>query len=1072
MKTRFLLFLLVLASTLGAEKIMLQKHFAHRPPRRHPFTQSLFERTASPRKTQAANPNRLLVILVDFQEESADDPNTTGNGKFQLDPDPNYLYSIGSPPHDQAYFQQNLEAMRHYYLAASAGSYDLQYEVWPQSGAYTLPQTMGYYNPPGADNELFVSRMEEYFKTSFELADSLSPELDFSTFGHYMIIHAGSDWQHDINGDTPSDIPSFFIRVGDGKEAVVDGGSVLISNSCNVPSTISQDFYTETSGEDTFHGGYGALNAVLAHEFGHSLGFVDLYNVYTWQPMVGVFDIMDSGGSGLLVDILDDGSFLFLEGALPGLPGAWSRELVFGDQLRATGLLKDVSELELFSEVALAASSHKQNGPKLLPQILRLPLSPTEYLLVENRSVDPDGDGATALKASDDGRVILYPTAIDDPQNVPTYEYDYLLPSFQREDGSSVGGGILAWRVNEDVIYNQGVTGSDGTFYSNFENNSINTRYNRRGVEIIEADNLPDIGYQWSWFWTGTQYEYFHGKKPLQDENGYFVGWSLQPWKPELSGTTAPPLEDSAEMGSLYWLSGMGNPGAITNLTVNSGWFDDSSVTESGVPVLLPGPFINSSYSILDLPLIGPNSITLLSHHEGQWTDLMGPFAWNGEPLDQPVISADQDGDGYRELLLSHGNSLEIVEFSLDDLQSKSINYPDPINTAPLALRDTVFVSTATCLSSVVGNSIKDYIQLQEIKRLGSYGSDLVALSQDLLHILDTRDLYIKAEVELPEAFGDYEPVGYTADTDGVRMLFLMANSGNLYKFQDNHLERIWLNTLAEKPTQIGVTWYTDEAMSRFDLAVDPTIFWGCGNRIYAMKHDGSLLSGYPYNAFPLNFSPRDHVYALNCYRNTLLCLPVPERGHVAYSSGGYIMWEDYQMGTYDRVWTEGIVWQRSLLTNGPVIGSQLATAHYSTLGVNLFWYYADADGRLFIHKKDLTTDFQGVFWNGFRNGGDGNFKGYEMEDDVPPDPEFTAYVFPNPVRDAEFRVRVENFNEDVELHVFDINGSLLQSHTLPANGILSRDVALDSGRLASGVYILFVRKGAEQKRIKFAVEK
>ena len=55
------------------------------------------------------NYNKLLVILVDFQEEIPDDPNTTGNGKFQLEPDPNYLYSIGSPPHNRKYFQDNLK---------------------------------------------------------------------------------------------------------------------------------------------------------------------------------------------------------------------------------------------------------------------------------------------------------------------------------------------------------------------------------------------------------------------------------------------------------------------------------------------------------------------------------------------------------------------------------------------------------------------------------------------------------------------------------------------------------------------------------------------------------------------------------------------------------------------------------------------------------------------------------------------------------------------------------------------------------------------------------------------------
>ena len=151
MRIRFLLLLLAITSLLGAEKLTLQKHFSNRPPRRHPHTQLLNKQPASAPKSRDANFERLLVILVDFQAETTDDPNTTGNGKFLLEPDPNYLYSVGSPPHDRAYFQQNLEALRYYYLAASAGSYNLQYEVWPQTGAYTLPKNICYYNPPGAD---------------------------------------------------------------------------------------------------------------------------------------------------------------------------------------------------------------------------------------------------------------------------------------------------------------------------------------------------------------------------------------------------------------------------------------------------------------------------------------------------------------------------------------------------------------------------------------------------------------------------------------------------------------------------------------------------------------------------------------------------------------------------------------------------------------------------------------------------------------------------------------------------------------------------------------------------------
>lgn len=1049
MRTGFLTLLLVLTSFLGAEKLNLQKHYSNRPLRRHPYTQMLNKQPHQASKTRDANFNKLLVILVDFQEETPDDPLTTGNGKFLLEPDPAYLYSIGSPPHDRDYFQNNLEAMRYYYLAASAGFWDLQYDVWPQSGAYTLPQTMAWYNPPNSGGDLFVARMEKYFKDAFEIADSLSPEIDFSQYGHFMIIHAGSDWQHDTAGDTPSDIPSFFIRVGEGKEAFVDGGAVLIDHACNVPSTISQDFYTQTSGDQTFHGGYGALNAVLAHEFGHSVGAVDLYNVYTWQPMVGVFDIMDSGGSGILVDVLDDGSYVMLEGGLPGLPGAWSREQMFGDQLRSNGLLKEAHQLELFSGLSLAASSHKQSGNNLSPQILRLPLSPTEYLLVENRSVDPDGDGATAVKATSDGRVILYPTAINDPQDNPTYEYDYLLPSFQREDGSSVGGGILAWRINDDVIHSQGVTGSDGTFTSNFENNTINTKYTQRGVEIIEADNLPDIGYQWSWYWTGTQYEYFHGKKPVLNTNGYFQNWSLEPWKPQLNSETSPPLRDSKGNGSLYWLSGMGNPGAMMDISVRTGFFQSTQIKDFAAPDIIAGPLINSSFSNLDLPVLSSESITLLSQYNGEWVDLMGPFGWNGQPLDQPLLSADQDRNGFKELLLVHGNSLEIVEFSTDGLESRFINYPDPLTTAPIALGDTVFVSTPNCVSSVLGNEVSEFVSLSGTRRLGSYGNDLVAIGQDLLHILDRRDLYIKAEVELPEPFGDYEPVSFTASSSNLRMLFLMANSGNIYKFQNNQLQRIFTHSGTPKPTQMGITWHPVSSG-----AVNPAVFWAAGNRIYAVKHDGTLLSGYPYNAYPLEFAAGKHVYAIASYPSVILYLPLPQQGHVAY------------------LHTAGIQWQKSLLANADLDGRLICTSSNIPEAMGLHWYYSDPAGRLFIHTIDLYALNHAIYWNGFRNGGSGNFEGYQLNDEIPPTQVFDAYVFPNPVRDAQFRVHIENFDQAVELRLFDINGSLLQNLSLSANGILRRDVSIDSGKLASGVYILSLQKGDSHKRIKFAVEK
>ena len=85
-----------------------------------------------------------------------------------------------------------------------------------------------------------------------------------------------------------------------------------------------------------------------------------------------------------------------------------------------------------------------QNGNDLVPHTYKIPLNSKEYILVENRNVDPDGDEGTAVFGALDGRVILYPTPFEDiSPPPPTYEYDYLLPSFMKANGSAIGGGIL-----------------------------------------------------------------------------------------------------------------------------------------------------------------------------------------------------------------------------------------------------------------------------------------------------------------------------------------------------------------------------------------------------------------------------------------------------------------------------------------------------------------------------------------------------------------------------------------------------------------------------------------------------
>jgi len=101
---------------------------------------------------------RILAIRVDFQEDS--NRLTTGNGKFLLQADPEL--TIDTPPHDLAYFEHQLLALRNYFRTVSKGNLILEAEIFPReaTGSYTVSQPMSYYAPAG-NEELLDRRLAE-----------------------------------------------------------------------------------------------------------------------------------------------------------------------------------------------------------------------------------------------------------------------------------------------------------------------------------------------------------------------------------------------------------------------------------------------------------------------------------------------------------------------------------------------------------------------------------------------------------------------------------------------------------------------------------------------------------------------------------------------------------------------------------------------------------------------------------------------------------------------------------------------------------------------------------------------
>ncbi len=421
----------------------------------------------------AAEPRhiRICAVRVQFQYEETDHDSTTGRGHFDFRTYEEFLaqekHAVDPAPHNREYFEKHIEALNNYWHTVSNGKLTLSGDVYPvqSDSVYTLDESMSYY---GAREP--ADGLGEFFSDALQLAD-IDDDINWIDYDVFIVFHAGSDRQNDLGfPPTPHDLFTGFLIMG--SPIPVEDSSVLILEGMVMPETSSQDNRAT------------ALNAVIAHEFGHQLGLVDLYDTRTFTTFIGDYSLMDNNGFGTGVDLGFDLTRAVL-GTMPIYPDAWSRAYLGFDEVITvdSGINIDVLAAELIS------------GDN---RIYKVPISENEYYLIENRQVDPDRDGGASLKADlDNTGVILGPAP--NPDNVPpgqsaplTREYDFLIP----------GSGLVIWHIDESVAwldYDQ-----DGV--NNFRDNDLQWYYyqgidedlppwdNRPFLKLVEADGIVDFG--------------------------------------------------------------------------------------------------------------------------------------------------------------------------------------------------------------------------------------------------------------------------------------------------------------------------------------------------------------------------------------------------------------------------------------------------------------------------------------------------------------------------------------------------------------------------------------------------
>jgi M6 family metalloprotease-like protein len=405
---------------------------------------------------------RIAALRVEFA--SVPDPAkiSGAGGRFDLS-DTRQTIFIDPSPHNRTFYSRHMEALGLYLGAMSYGKLRVEWEVFPsaEDGAYVLPDA-GKYNPLGGVGT-WGDSLEAFVRDAIVVADTTDPDLRFGDFDAFVIIHAGSDWQNDLRGDSPYDIPSFFITLG--TSVAVDDSTSFVVDASVIPETSSQDGYLN------------GINGVLAHEVGHQLGLPDLYDTYLGASAVGYWDLMDSG-SGVGVVLADPRTqeLYYVTGIVPGSMSAWSKAFlgwVVPDTARAGG--------------AYSLLAGELQGQTPNTQAVVVPLNANEYYIVENRQCDLDGDGLGIVlsdPSADSTGVIMGPVNQNRELN---YEYDWALP----------GSGLLVWRIDASLT----------DYLAPYD--AVNYFPERRGVSLVEADGIPDLGDYNSYYFLGSPYDPF-----------------------------------------------------------------------------------------------------------------------------------------------------------------------------------------------------------------------------------------------------------------------------------------------------------------------------------------------------------------------------------------------------------------------------------------------------------------------------------------------------------------------------------------------------------------------------------
>lgn len=405
---------------------------------------------------------KILAVMVEFQADKYDA--TIGTGKFGSHYTKDYSDTIADPlPHNAAYFEDHLLFAENYYRKVSNGKLNIKYQVLPE--VITVSKMMRDYSPIYKSKDL--SLLGNFGKEAWELVFQKYPNINYGDYDLFIIFHAGvsnflTTGSYEINRNLPA------IYMGENSLKRIYGndfagllninGSHFIPNSIIMPEAESREI---TAIDDSKMLLQISINGILVANIASFLGLPDLYNTETGITAIGRFGLMD--GQAMVAN----------NGLFPPEPSAWEK-IYLGWAVPSVTGIKNIK----------AGIAAQRSASPADTTILKIPINDYEYFLVENRQQDVGKDGIkmTYKKGNETFTNLLQP----DTTGLFTFDEKEIkggvVVDVDEFDAAMPGNGIVIWHIDEKII-NEKISA-----------NEINNDRLKRGVSVVEADGILDIG--------------------------------------------------------------------------------------------------------------------------------------------------------------------------------------------------------------------------------------------------------------------------------------------------------------------------------------------------------------------------------------------------------------------------------------------------------------------------------------------------------------------------------------------------------------------------------------------------